>query len=486
MTAIADLEASLSERERAILTERAYSATPRTQAEVAELLGISRERVTQMERSVRQRLVEVIEATPALAALSATIGRRAAPVADVAALMTDHPDAGAPFGDAGVPCWRVVAAASGLRVTEDWIIRGPLRNVAETTRAIVAEATPGDGIAPVAPIAGRLRLSPDATERWLRRTGFEILRGKASGHAVSATASTGDLFTGALAAAGEPLGFDEIVDATAPLPRAEASIRNVLASDARIVKTDRTRYGLERWNLPRYEPVRVQIGAIVAERGGSAPIEDIIATIRDRYDISPASIRSYAGAGEYQTREGIVTRRERAVRPRRSPGRTRGLYRDGEVVHWATAVTAAQCRGTGFNIPSALAGLLGVGPGSPVTLESPLGPQTFTWASVQARSGSIKRFTDALGLESGTPVFLDFGPGSFDVRRARIGDSRSTAADVLVRLGRRPTRISTNRLLQIAVESLWLPPGSSREDVLELVRLRKEPTLADLLDEALG
>ncbi|MFE0748579.1 sigma factor-like helix-turn-helix DNA-binding protein [Gordonia sp. NPDC058843] len=478
--ALAGFDATLSDQERRVLTERIYAPRPRTQAEVAGLLELSRERVTQIDRSIRNRLTSVIEASPDLSELSATISLRATPVADAAQLMADSALAGVPVGDAEAPCWRVVAAASGLRTTEDWIIRGTLRSVAESTRSAVSDAARPSGVAPISAVANHLGLSDDSTARWLRRVGYEVL----DGHAIAARSTTGDIVVAALTIRGTPSTFDQIVDATSAIPRAHNSIRNSLASDARIVKTDRTRYGLAGWGLRTYEPVHLQIASILADGDGAAPIGDIIATIRDRHDVSEATIRAYAGAGEFQIRDGTVTRRVRPHRPRRTPGRTRGLYLEGDVVHWATTITPAQCRGTGFNIPSALAGVLGVGPGAPVTLETSHGPQTFTWASVQARSGSIKRFIDTLELAPGAPVFLDFGPHTFAVRRAEYSTASPTAA-ILTLLGRRPARLSRTRLTRALAESLWLPSDSTIDEVLELLDRRRDTDLAERVAVAL-
>ncbi|VTR09039.1 RNA polymerase sigma factor, sigma-70 family [Gordonia terrae] len=481
LDAVAAFDAGLSGQERRVLTERVYAAHPRTQSEVAEILGLSRERITQIDRSLRARLASLIDADPVLSELSAMIDRRAAPIADATALTGDSTLAGSPVGDLEAPCWRVVAAASGLRTSENWIIRGSLRRVAEFTKsAVAAAARPGE-VPPVAAIADHLGLSDDSAARWLRRAGYEVL----DGHAIATRSTTGEIVVATLAIHGAPLTFDEIVDAISSIPRAHNSIRNALASDARIVKTDRTRYGLAEWGLPRYEPVHLQIDAILSDRDGAAPLDDVIATIRGRHDVSEATIRAYAGAGEFQTRGGIVTRRERTHRPRRTPGRTRGLYRENDVVHWATTITPAQCRGTGFNIPSALAGVLGIGPGTPVVLETALGSQTFRWASVQARTGSIKRFIDALELTAGSAVFLDFGPSTFAVRRAEHS-STSPGNAILTRIGRRPERITRSRLTRILAESLWLPDDSTVDDILGLLARRRETDLADRVSAALG
>ncbi|WP_439031201.1 sigma factor-like helix-turn-helix DNA-binding protein [Gordonia terrae] len=476
--AVSDFVESLNGRERLVLGDRVLAARPSTQSELADIIGTSRERVTQIDRAMRARIRHLVEASPGLADLARAITDRATPVTDAEGICHAVPLASTPVGDTGAEFWRLAAVAAGLRATDEWIIRGSLRSVAETTRSVVGDAASPEGAAPVHRVAAQLGLTRDATRHWLKRTGFALL----DDHAIAATASTGDLVAAVLAIADEPQDFDQISAALTAFPRADASIRNALVADPRIIKTDRTHYGLVRWGGTRYEPVHVQIGKIVDARGGRVPLDDIVAVIRNRYDVSAASIRAYAGAGEFMTSNGVVSRRERPFRPRKTPARTRGLFRDGETTHWATTITGAQVRGSNFNIPSALAGLIGVRPGTPVTLDSRLGPQSFVWASVQARSGSINRFVADMGLADGDPVFLDFAPNRFDVRRAGTR-SRSIAAAILDQLGRRPQRVTRSEIADVLIESLWLPDGSGIEAVIEQLRLRKDTTLLELVEK---
>ncbi|MFW0788125.1 sigma factor-like helix-turn-helix DNA-binding protein [Gordonia sp. CPCC 205333] len=471
----------LTGRDRLVLVERILSDRPRTQTELAAQIGSSRERVTQLDRSIRRKLEDLVAQDYSLDLLRSDILSRAQPLVAVDEFLASHPTAARPVPALDVATWRIVCAGiSGITASEGWILRGTLREVTAQTHAIVTAAATPEGTSPLSQVAIELGLPLSDAAKWLRRTGFAIL----SGHAISASASTGDLVAAVLGIADAALTFADITAALGEFPRADSSLRNALVADDRIIKTDRNHYGLARWGVERYVPVHRQIGALLDAAGGTASIDEIASAIRAKYAVSEASIRAYASSGEFETRGHSVTRRARPYRPRKSPTSTRALYRDNHVVHWQTSITAAHVKGAAFNIPSALAGIIGVGPGSPVTLDSPLGPQQFTWASVQARSGSIKRFVTEIPLVQGDPVFIDFGPGTFDIRLASPMSDRSVASQILALLGRTSKDLGRRELTSVLREALWLPPDATVDVILSTLEHRKESVLAQLVRAA--
>ncbi|WAC54640.1 sigma factor-like helix-turn-helix DNA-binding protein [Gordonia sp. SL306] len=478
-----DFVGSLTERDRLVLYDRILASRPRTQSELAGMLGSSRERVTQIDRNLRNRLSALLNEIPGLHALEGAMVDLADPVIDVESLVDELPESGTTADALGVPIWRLVAAAApALTAVDDWIIRGTLKEATTATHACVdAEATP-EKTAPIRAVADGLGLSVDAARRWLHRSGYSFL----GDHAVSSTSSTGDLVAAVLSIAEKPQTFDRIIAGLGEFPRAPSSVRNALVTDERVVKTDRNSYGLRRWGMEQYVPVHVQIERLLTKAHGEpVPLATVIDEITGHYDVTEASVRAYASAGDFVTRDDMVMRRKRPYSPRKSPTRTRGLYRDGDTVHWSTTVTSAHVKGSAFNLPSALAGIVGIAPGRPVQLETRHGPQSFMWVSVQARSGTIKRFVTDLGLSEGDPIFLDFTPDSFDVRAADAGRG-SPASQILARLGRRPRgRVSRSTVVDTLRESLWLPDDADLSTIIAALRQRKENDLAELVDSAM-
>ena len=474
----------LDDRDRLILAERIVTSQPRTQAHLASQIGLSRERVNQLDRSLRLQLTEMVEASATLRPLLSEMSARANPIADVSDVIADIPELGLPFPTLDIPLWRILGAGSGeLHIADDWIVKGSVQEANTRIREVLDEYAGPESVVPLAPVAQTLMLSVETTARWLGRNGFAVI----GDHVVTASSATGDLVAATLSIAGAPLTFDEIVDSMADTPRSRSSIRNAITTDDRIVKTDRTTYGLVRWGGERYLPVHRQIGAILDEVGGQIGIDDLISRIMAKYNVTESSIRAYAGAGEFITRDDVVSRREKRYVNRKSPTKTRNLYRDGDIVRWRSVVSKAHIKGSAFNIPSALAGHLGVGPGKPLQLPSRLGPQSIIWVSVQGRLGTVKRFIDDLGLTEGDEIFLEFAPQQFDVRPYRPRAGAEPAQQILAMLGRPDhTAPDAAQLREILISSLWLPEDADIPTVIDTLRHRREDTLAELVSLATG
>lgn len=474
---------SVDDRDRIILHERIFAAKPRTQSDLAKQMGLSRERVNQIDRTLRLQLSETVEGSVDLRRLLAETVALADPVAD-AGRVTEA----LPLFATQIPALEIsvgqllIAGSNDLAAVNGWIVSRPPSQIADLVGEILDANTGDERLVPVRSVAAGLHLSDSEAARWLTNSGFTVL----DDHVVNGPTSTGDLVCAVLSIAGQPRTFDQILAGLAGEPRSRSSVRNALVTDDRIVKTDRTTYGLRRWGGDKYLPVHRQIGRILDEAGGKIEIADLVAQISAKYDVTESSIRAYAGAGEFVMRDDVVSRRSERYVHRKSPAKTRSLYRDGDTLRWATAVGAAHLKGSAFNIPSALAGLVGVGPGNPVKLQSRLGPQSLMWVSVQARVGTIKRFAVDLDLALGDPIFLEFTPGGFDVTRQRPDPSDDPVGAIFVRLGRVPVgTLSRADLLEVLVFSLFLPPDSDRAAVLGTLRHRKELELEALVAAAL-
>ncbi|HEY9315120.1 sigma factor-like helix-turn-helix DNA-binding protein [Williamsia sp.] len=474
-----DFVGSIDERDQVILRERIFATRPRTQAELAKSLGLSRERVNQLDRHLRLRLSETVGNSVDLRRLLAETVAVADPVADAGRVTESLPLFATEIPALGISVGQLLIAGSDeLSSVDGWIISRSTAQIADLVGDILDANTGAESLVPVRVVASALHLSEPEATRWLSLGGFAVL----GEYVINGPTSTGDLICAVLSIANRPCTFDEILIGLASEPRSRSSVRNALVTDDRIVKTDRTTYGLRRWGGEQYLPVHRQIGQLLDAAGGRVGIEDLIAQISEKYDVTESSIRAYAGAGEFVTRDDVVTRRSDRYVHRKSPAKTRFLYRDGDTIRWATTVGGAHMKGSAFNIPSALAGLIGVGPGNPVQLPSRLGPQSLMWVSVQARVGTIKRFVTDLGLAQNDPIFLEFTPDSFDITR-RLSVNTSDPVDQIFALMGRTSQRPDNRqeLLVELSTALFLPDDSAVDAILDTLRHRKEMELADLV-----
>ncbi|WP_069161472.1 sigma factor-like helix-turn-helix DNA-binding protein [Nocardia altamirensis] len=486
--AVAEFEritATLDERDRYLLTARILTDRRSTLAECGAALGVSRERVNQLDHRLRARMHTAFHTAPALRHAADALVRTATPVAALARLSAADPGLDAMLPAAAVPLWFALAKLDDrVDIVDGWVVAETMDAARHRSQELMAQEAGDEGVAEIATLAAALGIPVSEAGAWLTYCGYRVL----GEHVLSRTGSVPDSVAAILALSGKPLTFNEIHASMRPA-RSVSSVRNAMVSDKRFVKADRNRWALARWGTPRYLPIHRQIGEVLDRNGGRIALDDLVAELTETFDVKEFSVRTYAATGEYATVDGIVTRREQSYRPRKSPTKTRHLYRDGELLRWRTTLAPPHLKGSAFNLPSALAGLIGAGPGHALELTSRLGPQSIIWVGVQARAGTIKRFIDDLGLRSGDEVFLEFAPDAessaqFDVVPAPTlvaSDPLHTALAAIGHAAAPP--MSTQEVIATLAEALWLPPSASIATLVDTLRARKEDELADLLTE---
>ncbi|MEV0246187.1 hypothetical protein AB0H76_06330 [Nocardia sp. NPDC050712] len=482
--AVAEFEAfvaGLSDRDRFLLTARILAVKPMTLISCGIELGISRERVNQLDSRLRVQVRTMFRASRELQRAADVLAAAARPMAALARVCAADPDLTGPVAGLDLRLWQVLIRLDDrIDVIDDWLVETSAEAARQRVRKLLTAAASPEGLVEMTAAAATFELPLDETERLLAYLGYRVVER----HVLTRSASVHDAIAAVLALSGEPLTVAEIQAAVVPA-RSVSSIRNAMVADDRFGKADRTRWGLTRWGT-RYVPIHRQIGEILDANGGRIELEELVRQVTRNFDVREVSVRTYAATGEYVTNAGVVTRRERSYAPRKSPAKTRGLYREGEVVRWRTTIAAAHLKGSAFNLPSALAGLVGVGPNHPVELASRLGPQAVLWVSVQARCGTIKRFTDDLGLSAGDEVFLEFTPGAsglrFDVVPVAAVGSGDKVRRALAATGHsQAARLPKGQVGAALAEAIWLPAATDLRGVGEALRARGETGLADLV-----
>lgn len=477
------LYAELGDRDRYLLGARILTDRRTTLAECGTALGISRERVNQLDNRLRERVHAAFHSSRYLRAAADRLAAAAQPVAALDRLLADSPELGAPLGDTGIALWFALARLdSRFDVVDGWVLAETMESARSRVRATLDELASDEGLVAIAAVAAALGLPAAEARAWLAYAGYRII----DEHVLVRSNSVHDNIAAVLALSGAPMTIDAIHAAMVPA-RSLSSVRNAMVSDDRFVKTDRAHWALARWGASRYVPIHRQIGEVLDANGGRIPIEELVRRLTGAFDVKEFSVRTYAASGEYMTIDGIVSRRQQTQRARKSPTKTRHLYRQGEVLRLRTTIVAPHVKGSAFNLPAALAGLVGAGPNRSVELTSRLGPQSILWVAVQARSGTIKRFIDDLGLTPGDEVFLEFAPNAtdrpqFDVVPVPPKIPGSPLRRALAATGHTaaPT-LPEPDLTPALAESLWLPIDATPATIATTLRARKEDTLADLL-----
>lgn len=483
--------AEVARRWRILLQRILPTKEPATLHELGQELGVTRERVRQIETKVRQRLCELIS-TPASRAVvyaAAQLRRRmgaAFPVEDLSShliLRFDiHPDM-ASMKDAIEQLILWVAGPYKER-TPGWLVCEAESNLPSATIAVLHSATQSgpipkeEGIEAIEDLGVVTRYA----ERWISQTGrFRFV----DGWLVRWSGSFADKAEHLLLLGGEPLTREEIGERVAGSV-SRGSIQQLYA-DERFMRTSRIHIGLRIWGLEEYSSIEEEIAQEIDRQEGKASSDHLIATLTTNFHVAESSVRAYlSNSPNFSlTSEGYYVNRPRASSARgiRPIERSRSCFRIGN--HWAhkVQVTPDILRGSGSGISTAFAAYVGAGvPGAKVQFPSPVGPITIANTPTGSTISSLRAAVNSSGASEGDALFVQFVErDKFDfhsVSRSRLDDARGLARlalEVGIVGDAEPAMLSS------VARAIGLASNATLDEVRRRFIQRREPELAELL-----
>lgn len=434
---------SLDERQAVIVRERVFALEHRmTLDSLAGLLGITRERVRQLESKAERRLRGLIDAPRnqvvrrAAARLRAQLGA----AYPVHRLMAENPHF-VPGVDVRTPevgqFLLLLWAAGPYHVHGEWLILAPAERLIRRSRELLEQLTEAGPIPGAAALQALepLEIAEPIRGEWLRSVGEGLVR-PIRDLLVPWRGSLADKAALILQIEGQPMTREEISRAIGE-PHSMQTLSNYLGDDGRFQRVDLRRFALTEWGLPRYTTIVDEITRTVEARGGEADIEEIAREIHERFGVAPSSVRSFASDPRFErTGAGSIRlRASSAPSPRRTIAMTRSCFRLEAGWAYRIVVNAETLRGSGMPIPSGVAAHIGLRPGGAIVLRSPMGDVRCTWPSTQPLMGSLSRVVDWLDARTGDYLFLIFAePDRLEPRLVR--------KDVISRLDL-PARLAT-------------------------------------------
>lgn len=467
----------LTEREQMILVDRVLLVPPRTFSEVADDVGLSRERVRQLEKQAAARLDEFI-ARSRLGALLSELRNRLDGVERVENLVAALPELAGTVGTEVISVHRFLTAASEtLWESDGWIADVELDQLKARTRALIEMIPLRSGQRHLSGVIDELRtICPDRhRDAWLAACGFLI----EDESVIPSRISVNDLARSVLEDARTPLLFDDLY-VRMDTPRRPQYIRNALGADESFTRVDRNRWALTSWGMRPYPGAKALIAEEIDGNGGEIAVAELVASITTRFDLAEQSILTYASMPPFETIQGVVRRRTAAPTfdSKRSMRRT---YRGADGWRYSLVVNRDHLRGSGFPISSGLARALGCEPGQTIQFTSDQGPQTIRWTASQPACATIRRHLETMRINEKQLIFLEFGDdGTFRIRPVDTyeGSDRPMAL-ILAGLGADPALANDEASAQAAVAlAVGLPADAERTEILEAVYQRGGDPLA--------
>jgi hypothetical protein len=412
---LAAVAADLDERQSALLRDRLLADKPAVLDELGARYGVTRERMRQIEKRLKELLADAFGPDTSVNAFLAAMRVEIQPIAPLQRLLDRMPELAKTVPGTDKPLWHVLDRLDdAFQVVDGWAAAPDVRTAKNRTLELLDDLVDDHGVVQVAAVAATLTLPEPELQAWLERCGVVL----ADGWVLTRTRSMDDHAAAVLAIAGEPLGLEEIA-ARIGRDLNVRSLANRLNEDDRFVRTDRAVWALAGWGHEQYSGLRAEIGRVLEKAGGEIELQVLVDDLCGRFDVAPSSVQTYASSGEYELRAGIVRRRAARAIPRKRPEDTKRLYRVGDVWCYRLVVNHEHLRGAGLTVPSGVATAAGCTPGETITLGSRLGPQALRWTGAQPGLATIRRFLEDLSVGEGEVVFLRFGPGDeFEVRRA--------------------------------------------------------------------
>lgn len=470
---------ALDVRAQEILSRRFFSDRPETLDELGRTMGVTRERVRQIEAKVRANMVEALRPGGPLELISAAVRELIGTVLPLSDLLDFLPALARTVDSAQQPAWRVLDRLDDAYEIEDGWCASPTMVAAQTTtQTQLLELANPHGVVRLGDLG---QLNPnvpsnshrDALVDWLRHCGYAV----DGEHVLTRTQSVGDRAASILSIVGSPMSSQELLDRFG-IKRSVGSLRNAMSSDDRFERVDRDRWGLAEWGKASYTGIRALVRDEVARAGGRITLETLIERITGMYSVTASSVVAYASAPPFEARGGIVRLAASDQTARKPPERTRRLYRRGASWLYRIRVTKDHLRGSGSVAPMAIASILGLQFGETRLLETPLGPQSINWTGNQPAFGTIRRFLIMDDIETNCELFLVIGDeGTFGIEPVRqlLGEP---LADALALIGAEEVCAVPRATFAVAI---GLPAESPASSLIGGYRERGDTDIADLL-----
>lgn len=474
---------ALDSRAREILAYRFFADEPETLDEIGRAMGVTRERVRQIEARARADMVESLETGGALELVSAAARELVGTVLPLDNLLELLPALGRPVEAVHQPAWRVLDRLDDAFEIEDgWCVAPTMLGAQTATQTQLLELANPHGVVRLADVGGlNPNLPPEvdapALIAWLRHCGYVI----DGDFVLTRTQSVGDRAASILSIVGSPMSAQELLDRFG-VERSAGSLKNAMSIDDRFERVDRDRWALAEWGLASYTGVRALVREEVARAGGHIAMETLIEHITGTYSVTASSVVAYASAPPFEAKGGIVRLARSDQTARKTPERTRRLYRRGNAWIYRIQVTKDHLRGSGSVAPMAIANILDLQFGQTRLLETPLGPQSINWSGTQPAFGSIRRFLIADDIGIDRELFLVMGDdGTFctELVQPFVDDA---LADALSLIGATSEARATPRVTLAA--AIGLPTESPTVSIIGGYRERGDADIADLLVSA--
>lgn len=398
----------LDDRRRLVLLDRVVGANRRTLGDLGSDLGVTRERVRQIESAIKTEVVQAFENGDdwrsvrwAVDALRGRLGA-SAPLEARSSALPGMPE----------PLQQIVSWLAGYRHEGGRLLaehfrppkiqdlprlsrEGRVIDEFETIEALLAAGVKQEFIEEIVDsIEGVIRIDGQLVD-WT---------GGQESHAITI-----------LEVRDQPEDIEELFELAGG--GSLTSFRNRVFDSDRIIRVTKTKVGLRSWGGTHY----TSITDLMIQRlsGGPMDIQELASELERTYEVSAASVMMYSYAPVFKITGDMVALRGPSdpYVPREKPQAVQGLFRvaAGTLV-WHVVLDTDVLRGSGRSLPPEIGTFLGLVPGGEgVVLRNPYDDVPVTWPENSITGpniGSLRLHAESLGAQKGDRLRLTFTEGA--------------------------------------------------------------------------
>ncbi len=437
--------AAATPRDQLILERRLCTATPQVFEELGQLVGVSRERVRQIEKRLREA-IEMRVGTE-IDIIATLLGEQVQPVVDAVeldSLISNAFTGSEEKQSVDVAVWMVKS-----RLNYSCVDGVCLNDVAlEIMRSLqeVANKT-ADDVGLIDENALRDQLPSDEWKDF-----FPQLVERCEFHQIGSCLALRDTVGARVKAALIEIGRIATTEEIASISGIDSNrVAGQLSRIPSVARADKARWGLAEWIDDVYEGVTAEIIQRINEDGGATSIERLVEEIPRLFGVSETSVRISVGTPQFVLQDGYVSMAdESSITLRNLHDVIDGQTANGDP-YWTFLVESRYFEGHSLaRFPAELAKELGCEPNSKkrVSVAYPIGcgELSVSWRLTSATGISLGYLADPLRrleVSNGDRVRVVIkGPGVVELRRdypstVSEGNSDTSAETLLERLKKR-------------------------------------------------
>lgn len=298
---------SFDEREYAIATQRLMAEQPSTLDEIGKEFNITRERVRQIEKALRNEITTLLDGEFHLSERLAAMFEAEGPIlryATAARIIPELESTVEPEGLAILPLIGNLCSPT-FSVSDGWLATPSIDDAVKLVKTDLPQAADEYDVVDLAPSASHANAEQHERETrnftdWLAYSDVMLYKN----HAILGR-TQGDRAAAVLSVEQHPLTTEEIAE------RINAgnarSLANRLAVDERIMRVDIGTWALREWGLEEYSGIRQEIRERIERNGGSVRLDALVEELSSQFSISSRSVMTYAASLPFVSSNGVVT-----------------------------------------------------------------------------------------------------------------------------------------------------------------------------------